>query len=232
MNKIILCVYNDIFFDEIQSHFNNIDFGEIKLDFYIGDISKIEVPENTCFLSPANSFGYMDGGIDETYSNMFNGIQQKVQNKIKNYPFRTCGGNPYIPIGSSILSPLNELFHINNCFLVSAPTMFRPSNVSDTNNAYIALLSTLSLIKKYNNYFHDKRNNINTLICPMLCTGYGEMNFTQSSVQIKNALQDFVNGNIIKGIELKDDIYCILCDLEVHKEQDNQNNEIKVIKIK
>ena len=43
MNKIILCVYNGMFFDEIQSYFDNTDFGEIKLDFYIGDISKIEV---------------------------------------------------------------------------------------------------------------------------------------------------------------------------------------------
>ena len=228
---IDMILKNGMFFDEIQSYFDNTDFGEIKLDFYIGDISKIEVLKNTCFLSSANSFGYMDGGIDETYSSMFNGIQQKVQNKIKNYPFKTCGGNPYIPIGSSILIPLNEIFHINKCFLISAPTMFRPSNITTTNNAYIAMLSTMSLIKKYNNSFcdKDKENRINTLICPMLCTGYGGMSFKQSSIQIKKALLDFINGNIIKGIELKDDIDCILCDLEVQEDQENQENKIKVI---
>ncbi len=44
-------------------------------------------------ISPANSFGFMDGGIDKVYMKMFDGIQSTVQNKIEKigYLYFTAG---------------------------------------------------------------------------------------------------------------------------------------------
>ena len=63
--------------------------------------------------------------------------------------------------------------------------MYRPENVSHTQNAYVVMLSTLSLIGKQIN------NKITTLIVPMLCTGYGEMTHIESAKQMVRAINDY-----------------------------------------
>jgi hypothetical protein len=65
------------------------------------------------FVSPANSLGYMDGGIDKAYMGMFNEIERKVKNGIKKLIPKvnnvTKLGRPYLPIGSAIKVKADDL---------------------------------------------------------------------------------------------------------------------------
>ena len=68
----------------------------------------MQVPPNSCYLSPANSFGFMDGGIDAVYSIMFPDIQDMIQeNQI--LPLQNKIRIIISSIGSSILIDLNLL---------------------------------------------------------------------------------------------------------------------------
>lgn len=245
LEQIIFCDLTYTFTAQLQDQFK-FDRFPVKIDYYTGNIRDMVVPSNSCYLSPANSFGYMDGGIDAVYSIMFPGIQQLVQERIKSYPYKTRLGFPYLPIGSSLLVDLNllnarremktiplyeETGNESNCYLISAPTMWRPQDVSMTNNAYYAMLSTLSLIKKYNQTALPTRQ-IKTLICPGLGTGYGKMSYKQSAEQISQAMIEFYNHIKITSEYMESDPTSILKELGV-KEQAKiyMNTEIKEISL-
>ena len=89
---------------------------------FLGQNSKFLEPYY--FVSPANSLGYMDGGIDKAYMGMFENIQQKVQKRIawlsKTYRKSSKLGRPYLPIGSSFRVPVED-----GDFLISAGVISR-----------------------------------------------------------------------------------------------------------
>jgi len=236
LEQIIFCDLTYTFTAQLQDQFK-FDHFPVKIDYYTGNIRDMNAPPNSCYLSPANSFGYMDGGIDAVYSIMFPGIQQLVQERIKSYPYKTRLGLSYLPIGSSLLIDLNLLNTRNNtanesnCYLISAPTMWRPQDVSMTNNAYYAMLSTLSLIRKYNETALPTRQ-ITTLICPGLCTGYGKMSYKQSAEQIARAMIEFYNHIRITSDHMESDPTSILKELGVNKQAKiYMNKEIKDISL-
>jgi O-acetyl-ADP-ribose deacetylase (regulator of RNase III) len=245
LEQIIFCDLTYTFTAQLQDQFK-FDHFPVKIDYYTGNIRDMIAPPNSCYLSPANSFGYMDGGIDAVYSIMFPGIQQLVQERIKSYPYKTRLDLSYLPIGSSLLIDLNLLntrremktvpLHDNtanesNCYLISAPTMWRPQDVSMTNNAYYAMLSTLSLIRKYNETALPTRQ-IKTLICPGLCTGYGKMSYKQSAEQISQAMIEFYNHIRITSDHMHSDPTSILKELGVNEQAKiYMNTEIKEINL-
>ena len=95
--------------------------------------------ENTVFVSPANSLGFMDGGIDWIYSRcMFPGCESAVKSKIQQVGKYTALHRPYLPVGSAVCIPVGE-----TTGLICAPTMFHPSDVSHTRNAYWSVLAAL-----------------------------------------------------------------------------------------
>ena len=93
----------------------------------------------TYYVSPANSLCFMDGGIDLSLSrNIFPGIEQIVRNQVKLHGKTNLLGRKYLPVGSSIIIPYDNLKS-----LIVAPTMLLPQNVSNTKNAYYATVSVL-----------------------------------------------------------------------------------------
>ena len=81
-------------------------------------------------VSPANSFGYMDGGIDLAYRSFFGmEIQRRVQAKIQ---AEHCGE---LPVGQAIVVATD---HARFPFLIVAPTMRVPDRIADTVNVYLA----------------------------------------------------------------------------------------------
>jgi O-acetyl-ADP-ribose deacetylase (regulator of RNase III) len=145
-----------------------------------------------CIVSPANSFGQMDGGIDKTLSYLlmknqeFEYIGEKVRNIIS---YRYSGEQP---VGTCILLNSGSPFFP---FLAHAPTMTVPTDVVDTLNAYYAFKSVLEEIVNHN---RDCENStyISSLLTTTFCTGYGEMSITNSLIQMKKAY-DIVNSPII-----------------------------------
>lgn len=156
---------------------------------FCGDIRKLAEEKNCAFISPANCMGFMDGGIDAVYMEMFNGIEEKVQTEIKTHNLHTALKRYYIPIGSSLIVDVGDVN--NNQTLISAPTMWLPRDVSKTRNAYWAFRSILCLLDKVNKH---RKNKITTVICPGLCTGCGFMPPNISATQILSALTDHLSN--------------------------------------
>ena len=182
-----------------------------------GDVQTIP-REDTIFVSPANSLGFMDGGIDYVYSRkMFPGCESLVRKKIVELGHTTLLGRPYFPIGSAFCVPVAE-----TTGLICAPTMFLPHDVSQTRNAYVSFLACLILFEKMQNY--------KTLVVTSLCCGYGKMSETESAKQMRQAYDDFLAKNYAE--DSSKDSGCVLMPL-VDEEQPNifDNREIKVISI-
>lgn len=122
-----------------------------------GDI--LELADNT-LVSPANSAGFMDGGIDALYHQYFgDGLQARVQDRINR---RT---EQRIPVGSA------ELVATGNSkipYLIVAPTMEGPA-VVDPRNAGAALFAVLRLASAHPGL-------VEQLYCPGLATGIGSFN--------------------------------------------------------
>lgn len=124
------------------------------------------------FISPANSLLFMDGGIDKVLSEqMFKGIQRTLKECLNDsHPtLITALGRPYLPLASALLVPTCLA---SKSFLISAPTMCLPQDVSSTRNAYHAFTAALCVLDGARKTLYPA---IHTLVCPGLCTGWGCM---------------------------------------------------------
>jgi O-acetyl-ADP-ribose deacetylase (regulator of RNase III) len=118
----------------------------------------LSVAENTV-VSPANSFGFMDGGIDADYLAFFgSSIQDKVQQAIQ------CRPEGHLPVGASLVVPTG---HSRIPFLIVAPTMFMPEAVEE-DHCYRALRAILRLA--------GRDQEVGRMVfCPGLATGVGRV---------------------------------------------------------
>jgi O-acetyl-ADP-ribose deacetylase (regulator of RNase III) len=221
------CIFIDLNNNFIETMKKICDESQHDLSFITckcGDVKK-EPIENTVFVSPANEIGFMDGGIDRVYNEeMFPKIEHLVKTKIKTVDIKTTLGRYCLPVGSAIITTAIPETHT---YLITAPTMFLPHDVSGTNNAYNAFMACLCVLKKFNN------DNIHRLVSPGLCLGWGKMKPHVAAEQIINAIVDFKNmRNIPHQIKLFDDKNAYITE-DKHDEQPNyyDNLEIKEIEI-
>jgi O-acetyl-ADP-ribose deacetylase (regulator of RNase III) len=122
-------------------------------------------------VSPANSFGIMDGGLDAAIRDTLGfTVQQRAQRAIVE---RHHGE---LPVGAA---ELVETGDARWPVLVIAPTMRIPESVEETLNAYLAFRAMLLACK---------RANIASLVCCGLGTGIGGMEPRRSAVQMRMAL--------------------------------------------
>lgn len=136
-------------------------------------------------VSPANSLGFMDGGIDMVYMQLFPGIQQRVQEAIATYDIETNLGRKVLPIGSCKL--VRTLDH-KTPMLACVPTMFLPENITQTHNVYWATRGLLLSIERLRNR-QWPNNRINVAI-PCFGTGVGQMTGEEAGSQVAEALRD------------------------------------------
>jgi O-acetyl-ADP-ribose deacetylase (regulator of RNase III) len=137
-------------------------------------------------ISPANSFGFMDGGIDLVYSEYFGwNIEKKLQTQIKH---RFYGE---IPVGvATIIETDNNKIK----YLISAPTMRVPENVSNTVNAYLAFRASLIEVVKFN---ENNQKKISSLLCPGLGTLTGRVSPQKCAIQMKYAYDSIIENKIL-----------------------------------
>lgn len=128
-------------------------------------------------VSPANSFGFMDGGIDLVYSRRFGwDLQRRLQEQIRS----EHAGE--LPVGTAtILETGDSEFP----WLISAPTMRVPCVVADTVNAYLAFRAVVVAVLDHN---ESHARPISTVLCPGLGTAVGRMPATRCAYQMHAAL--------------------------------------------
>lgn len=93
-------------------------------------------------VSPANSFGFMDGGIDAVYTYQ---LGPQVQERLRERLGREHGGE--LPVGRAVIVPTGR-DEIPWC--ISAPTMRIPGDVADTVNVYLAFRAALTAVVDHN----------------------------------------------------------------------------------
>lgn len=149
------------------------------------DVRDVTIEPGMAFVSPANSLGFMDGGIDYVLSReMFHGIEARVKEAYKESGHLTLLGRPHLPIGKAVVVPLDRDDYDGAC-IISAPTMWLPQDVRGTHNAYHAMHAILQAAHK-----HD--NLIDHIVLCGLCTGCGMMDADTAISQMKAAHHDYI----------------------------------------
>ena len=133
-------------------------------------------------VSPANSFGFMDGGFDYMLSEFFSwDIGKKVRQAINT----DYGGELLVGQALSV-----ETNHKQFPYLISAPTMRAPYDVNNSINAYCAMRAVLleAIEKQYE-----------SVAIVGLCTNIGKMTCPKSALQMYKAYEREVvlNGHVI-----------------------------------
>jgi len=143
-------------------------FSGTPVNVLLGDV-KNSAHRFDCIVSPGNSFGLMDGGIDAVYAEMWPGIQEAVQREIRHY--YACEQ----PVGTCLIIPIPGIW---DKFLAHAPTMRVPMGIENTDHVYMAMRAVLLAVRVRRNM--DLRGalqarTIETVLCPGLGTGAGGM---------------------------------------------------------
>lgn len=127
-------------------------------------------------VSPANSFGFMDGGIDAIYTHQFGfGLESRLQALL----LAEHGGE--LPVGSAVVVETGSE-EIPWC--ISAPTMRVPEPVPESVNAYLAFRAALRAVVAHN---AAGRRPILRVLCPGLATRTGHMPVRRCAAQMRAA---------------------------------------------
>lgn len=120
-------------------------------------------------VSPANSQGWMRGGIDAIYSRAFPGVEQQVRKAVLNYH----GGE--LPVGQAVAVPTGEP---RPAWLISAPTMKHPGErlPGDTVHPYLAARAVFEYWRDQDlEHGQRARDSIDVIAMPGLGTGVGKV---------------------------------------------------------
>jgi O-acetyl-ADP-ribose deacetylase (regulator of RNase III) len=146
----------------------------------VSDVTVVEgdilVGRCDALVSPANSFGYMDGGLDLAYLRYFGSqLQAAVRTKIRS------DFHGELPVGqAAVVSTCHECVP----FLVVAPTMRIPEKIGGTVNAYLAFRAALLATIARN---ARDAGSIKSLHVPALGTEIGAMPLTRAARQMRAA---------------------------------------------
>lgn len=133
--------------------------------------------EAQAIVSPANSFGFMDGGLDQAIMDRFPGIQKTVQDLIKSRDMKE------LLVGEALVAHTHDE---KTPYLIVAPTMRIPMKIGDTVNAYLAMKAILNKVIY---------SPIESVAIPGLGTGIGGMDYLVAAAQMRQAYDDLDDFN-------------------------------------
>jgi O-acetyl-ADP-ribose deacetylase (regulator of RNase III) len=144
-------------------------------------------------VSPANSYGFMDGGIDYVYTERFGwDMQNELQAEI------LAKHHGELIVGEALIIPLKDPDYR---WLISAPTMRVPMNVSGTVNAYLAFRAALLAVLEHNRK-HEAKDRIESILCPGLATMIGKMPVMVCAQQMYLAYRLIMRGDNLEFMDI------------------------------
>lgn len=138
-------------------------------------------------VSPANSFGFMDGGIDLVYSHHFG---WDLEAALKALLAEQYFGE--LPVGQAVILPTGQA---RIPYLVSAPTMRVPGPIGATANVYLAFRAALIAVSRHN---ASVPGSIRSLLVPGFGTGIGGVPPRRAARQMKWAYEAIVHGHGVR----------------------------------
>ena len=161
---------------------------------FCGDLDFVEVQRGSILdadcdavVSPANSFGFMDGGIDGIYMDHFGAeIQLVVRRQIYEHH-----RGELIVGHADVVETGDEKIP----FLIMAPTMRVPMVLTDSVNPYLAARAVFRLIKEgvfLSGKFQGQRigDHVKRVAMPGLGTGVGRVGYHTCAHQVRSAIND------------------------------------------
>ena len=164
---------------------------------FCGDLDCVSVHEGSILdlsvdavVSPANSFGFMDGGIDALYSHHFGWhVQSRLQALIR------AAHHGELIVGTA------EIVETDNFaipYLIAAPTMRVPMVLQNTVNPYLAARAAL-LLARHGTFQTGSLVGeqisavVQTVAFPGLGTGVGQVGFDTCARQVRAAIEDVLS---------------------------------------
>lgn len=170
------------------THYQDKDLGAAWTRSFAGQKNVNIVEADICaatvdaIVSPANSFGFMDAGLDLQLSERFGwDLQKELQKKIQARPIRE------LLVGDAIVVPTGD---DKIPWLISAPTMRVPMHLRQAVNAYLSMKAILSAALN-----HSESPKIETVAIPGLGTGNGCLPADVAAEQMFQAYQEIGLGN-------------------------------------
>lgn len=157
-----------------------------EVEVHHGDLIAVARTPDRCdaLVSPANSFGYMDGGIDLVYTQALGWDMEK---RLRALLLAEHDGE--LPVGQAVVV---ETGHQHPRWLISAPTMRVPMRVDTRAHAHLAFRAVLRCIKRHNASGTD--HPIRRVICPGLGTGVGLLSPDLCALQMRHAWSVVIEG--------------------------------------
>lgn len=147
---------------------NHESVSAIEGDFFAHDADAM--------VSPANSFGNMDGGLDAAIRDALGGT---IEGAVRRVILEKHHGELHVG-AAEIVETTSERWP----FLVVAPTMRVPESVASTVNAYVAFRAALLAVVRHN---QAGSRPIASLLVPGLGTGIGMMDPRRCAAQMRVA---------------------------------------------
>jgi O-acetyl-ADP-ribose deacetylase (regulator of RNase III) len=180
--KLILTAVDESLVDAWAKYCGDLDFVTI----HHGSIVDVDCD---AVVSPANSYGFMDGGIDALYMWHFGSdIQMRVRRQIFDYH------HGEIIVGQA---DVVETAHAKIPYLIFAPTMRVPMNLRQTVNPYLAARAIFLLVTQGSfmaGQFAGQKvsEHIQKIALPGLGTGAGKVPFNTCAQQVREAIDDIL----------------------------------------
>ena len=174
--KLIFCDLNEDLIKSWEKSFGK----DPNIKIIHGSIFDIEC---NGIVSPANSFGFMDGGLDYQISKFFGWhVQERLQNIIK----RKYHGELLVGCAEIVKTDHERIGHV-----ISAPTMRVPMILRNSVNVYLATRAVLVLIKF--GTFKDGslvKEKVKSVAFPGMGTDVGRLPYDVCAIQMKRAVED------------------------------------------
>jgi O-acetyl-ADP-ribose deacetylase (regulator of RNase III) len=141
-----------------------------------------DLQDYDCMVSPGNSFGLMDGGVDLAIINYF-GLD--LMDRVQAHIIQEYRGEQ--PVGTAFVIATG---HSKHAYLAHAPTMRVPMRIARTDNVYRAMQAMLLAVWNHNRLSKDQ---IGLVACPGLGTLTGGVRYDQAANQMAMAYNHFLD---------------------------------------
>ena len=139
---------------------------------------------------PANSFGFTDSGVDMAISQEI--FDWRLQDTLRFQIDRDHDGE--LLVGQALVLPTKST---RLRYVVVAPTMRLPTDVSGSVNAYLAMRAILRAVEAHNRANKPTpAEQIRSLAVPGLCTGTGKMPAERAAYQMWTAYRSVIMGDL------------------------------------
>jgi O-acetyl-ADP-ribose deacetylase (regulator of RNase III) len=191
--KLIVSAINEELHAEFVKAFEG--FPEVEVVF-----QRFEDTDFDCVVSAANSFGLMDGGVDQCITDLF-GVE--MMHRVQRMVIDKYAGEQ--PVGTSEIvaggfKNLKEGDIVTKTekmqFVAHTPTMRVPRDVMGSDNAYRAMKAALLAVKAHNRMVdlgQMSESRINSVVTPGLATLTGRIPYDKAAKQMALATYHVMN---------------------------------------